>query len=71
MLSARIFGGDHPRESKRFSMNYQDFLNGQQSEVTPKDKRFSMNMRDLMRRQERLKLEKKRFTMNFQGSFNI
>ena len=53
-------------QQKRFSMNYQDFIGGQQSEVTPKDKRFSMNMQDFLRQQRRQgdgRMAKKRFTI--------
>ena len=54
-------------QQKRFSMNYQDFIGGQQSEVTPKDKRFSMNMQDFLRQQRRQqgegRMAKKRFSI--------
>ena len=53
-------------QQKRFSMNYQDFIGGQQNSVTPKDKRFSMNMQDFLRQQRRQgdgRMAKKRFSI--------
>merc|ERR550532_578662 len=64
MLSDLVFrGGGHSRTrgsvpipNKRFSMNYMDFKNWQDNESNEKEKK------------EKLKLEKKRFTMNFQDT---